>query len=194
MTAERTRALSYRAARTCEEARSPASRCRCRCGGKGHGAGRGRPEDLPLDDPHSARPRPGTCRICGCTQRRPCVSGLLARAAPSHRVVAPPLLRPGEACQWLDRFRTFCSAHSREELEAWGWHLGPPHPRKVAQPEAGFSASGHAPVISAPGEKVRGVRVAPPLRCMAPGASSCAAGAATGGDEPRPPPPGPPEA
>lgn len=47
-----TRALSWSAARRCEEAQEAV--CRCRCGGQLHGARRVKSVgDLPLDDPHS---------------------------------------------------------------------------------------------------------------------------------------------
>ncbi len=130
-TTDRRRALSYRAALECEAAQSPPSACRCRCAGAGHGAARGRPEDLPLDDPHAVRPHPGRCRVCGCTEGRACVggSGPFPGSANPWRRVGVELLRNGAACHWLDREKTFCSAHSPEELAAWGYHLGPPHPR-----------------------------------------------------------------
>jgi hypothetical protein len=110
----RSRAISYRDARECENATTPRHVCECRCGGAAHGAARGRPEDLPLDDPHSARPRSGTCRICGCTERHPC-AGAAA----------------GRVCEWLDKGHTFCAAHTRGELQAWGFYLGPPFPGSV---------------------------------------------------------------
>ncbi len=130
-TTDRQHALSYRTALQCENAKSPTSACRCRCAGAGHGVARGRPEDLPLDDPHAVRPRPGRCRVCGCTENRACIggSGPLPRGVNPWRWVGVELLRSREACHWLDREKTFCSAHSPEELAAWGYHLGPPHPR-----------------------------------------------------------------
>lgn len=52
------RALSWRAAMTCEHAKSPPSKCQCRCGGAAHGKGRTTGDDraayeaLPREDPH----------------------------------------------------------------------------------------------------------------------------------------------
>jgi hypothetical protein len=52
--------LSMRAAMRCETAET--GRCRCRCGGLLHGKARGEDQtffqDLPLEDPHHAQPKP----------------------------------------------------------------------------------------------------------------------------------------
>lgn len=56
---ERSRPLSYKAAKSCEEAQEP--ECRCRCKGLLHGARRGSILDLPAGDPHSMLVQ---CKVC----------------------------------------------------------------------------------------------------------------------------------
>lgn len=48
---DRQKALSWRAAQNCENAKELV--CHCRCGGANHGAKRGNVGDLPFEDPHS---------------------------------------------------------------------------------------------------------------------------------------------
>jgi hypothetical protein len=154
---KRKNAISYRAARECENATTPARLCECRCGGAGHGKARGRPEDLPIDDPHAAVPRSGRCRICGCTPSAPCTGPLWAYAiglgrdgracswmTTSHLPALadgngrgedgkPPelVLRRTYSCEWMDKARTFCSAHHPDELRAWGLERGPASPGRA---------------------------------------------------------------
>lgn len=54
------RALSFRSAQNCENAKHP--QCKCRCGGAAHGKARiTDTRELPLDDPHSPSRE---CEIC----------------------------------------------------------------------------------------------------------------------------------
>jgi len=64
---------------------------------------------------------PGTCSICGCSDFRPCVGGVIFPDKNVHRMVNDKeLLGPGESCFWLDVDATICSAHTLEEFEAAG--------------------------------------------------------------------------
>jgi hypothetical protein len=67
----------------------------------------------------------GTCRICGCTDHRPCWGGDPRASAGEEafvkRLVSDENLLPvGEACMWMDKARTICSAHPTDELASYG--------------------------------------------------------------------------
>ncbi len=91
MSSDRQRALSYRQAQRCEDAREP--RCTCRCGGTLHGAKRGSVLAFSLDDPHAPSQRcPGCegrgtlplgllCQVCRGTGRVLSLSALAAALA-----------------------------------------------------------------------------------------------------------------
>lgn len=60
-----------------------------------------------------------TCILCGCSEFRPCIGGVLFPAANVHRMVDDEeLLAAGEACHWVDP--EICSAHSPEEIATVG--------------------------------------------------------------------------
>lgn len=73
----------------------------------------------------------GVCELCGCSEFRPCLGGVVftssVEARQVHRLVDDEdVLDPGATCHWVDEGETICSAHTMDELATAGLLDGEP--------------------------------------------------------------------